>query len=216
MRAIRIGITGKLASGKSLLVSMIEARGAFAIRSDDLARDLMERDPALRAKLSQILGPKAFVDGKLDRTYIASQIFGGTSQAGSLRHAVEAAVHPATTAEIERIFEAHPNEMVAVESALILSSRFRERFDYIILVESPDADAVARVTQEGRMSKADAEARLAEQASDPIARDEADFILENSGTKADFEKKCEKLLDVLEALRNRQLPDEPLHAEGIV
>ncbi len=215
MRAIRIGITGKLASGKSLLVSMIEARGAFAIRSDDLARDLMERDPALRAKLSQILGPKAFVDGKLDRTYIASQIFGGTSQAGSLRHAVEAAVHPATTAEIERIFQAHPDEMVAVESALILQSRFREQFDYIILIESLDAAAIARVTSEGRLSKADAEARLAEQSSDPIAREEADMIIENSGTKADFEQKCENLLDVLEAIRTRELPEKPLHSVEI-
>jgi dephospho-CoA kinase len=216
MRAIRIGITGKLGSGKSLLLKGMEARmtdhprrGMFAIRSDDLARDMMERDPALQAKLTQTLGPNTYTDGKLDRKFVASRIFSDRT----VRKQVEAVVHPAVTAEIERMFEAHPDEMVAVESALILQSRFQERFDYIILIESPDAEAIARVTLDGRMSKADAEARLAEQASDPIARDEADFIIENSGTKAAFEQKCEKLLNVLEALRDRELPDEPLHAD---
>ncbi|MFI5201249.1 MAG: dephospho-CoA kinase [Candidatus Kapaibacterium sp.] len=212
MRAIRIGITGKLGSGKSLLIKAMEARGFYCIRSDELARELMERDPALRAKLTQILGPETYADSSLDRKFVASRIFSDRN----LRKQVESAVHPATTAEIERIFEAHPDETVAVESALILQTRFQERFDYIILIESPDAEAIARVTKEGRLSKADAEARLAEQASDSIARDEADIIIENSGTKADFEKKCETLLDVLEALRNRKLPKEPLHLEEIV
>jgi|GEM_PF-774391 len=209
MRAIRIGVTGKLGSGKSLLIKAMEARGMFAIRSDDLARDMMERDPALRAKLTEILGPQAYANETLDRKFVASRIFSDRN----VRKHVEAVVHPAVTAEIERMFEAHPNEMVAVESALILSSRFQDRFDYIIFIESPDADAIARVTQEGRMSESDAGARLAEQASDPIELDEADFILENSSTKAAFEQKCEKLLDVLEALRNRELPPKPLHAE---
>src|SRR5579872_3853804 len=199
MRAIRIGATGKLGSGKSLLIKAMEVRGFLCVRSDDLARQLMEHDPMLRAQLLQILGPQAYANGSLDRKFVASRIFSDRN----LRKHVEGVVHPATTSEIERIFVAHPDEMVAVESALILQSQFQERFDYIILIESPDANAIARVTQEGRMSKLDAEARLAEQASDPIAREEADFIIENSGTKAAFEQKCDRLLDVLEALRHR-------------
>jgi dephospho-CoA kinase len=210
MRAIRIGITGKLGSGKSLMVKAMEARGVFCVRSDDLAREMMEHDPSLRVKLTEILGSNAYSNGSLDRKFVASKIFSDRM----LRKQVESVVHPAVTGEIERIFEAHSNEMVAVESALILQSRFQERFDYIILIESPDPEAIARVTSDGRLSQADAEARLAEQAGDSIAREKADFIVENSDTKASFEKKCEKLLNVLEALRTRELPEEPLHLES--
>src|SRR5665213_3387945 len=88
MRAIRIGVTGKLGSGKSLLIKAMEEHGMFAIRSDDLARDMMERDPALRAKLTQILGPQAYINGTLDRKFVASKIFSDRT----VRKQVEAVV----------------------------------------------------------------------------------------------------------------------------
>ena len=179
MRAIRIGITGKLGSGKSTLAKMMEVRGTVAVRSDGLARELMERDPALRAKLTQILGQQAFAQDTLDRKFVASRIFSDRT----VRKQVEAVIHPGVTAELERSFEAHPNEMVAVESALILQTCFRERFDYIILIESPDEEAIARVTQEGRMSKADAEVRLAVQVEDRLSS-------KREGGKTSFEAKC--------------------------
>lgn len=208
MRAIRIGITGKLGSGKSLLVRAMEEHGIPCVRSDDLTRELMEHDPALRKELVDILGSQAYSNGTLDRKFVASKIFSDTA----LRRKVEAAVHPRTTAEVERIFAAHSDEMVAVESALILQTRFYEAFDYIVLVDAPDEAAVERVVNEGRLTREDAQRRLAEQANDPIDRAEADFTLDNSGTVEDFRAKCERFIAILEAMRTRPLPEEPLHA----
>ncbi len=208
MRAIRIGVTGKLGSGKSLLVKAMEARGIYCVRSDNLARDLMETDPELRTRLAEILGPEVYHEGWLNRKFIASQIFNNRE----LRRKVEAAVHPATTAEIREIFQNNPGKLVVVESALILQSKFREMFDYIVLVESPDEAAIDRVVAEGRMSRADAEARLAEQNQDATDPGEADFVLDNSGTREEFEKKCLTIIGILETLKDRELPKRPLHS----
>lgn len=213
-RTARIGVTGKLGSGKSLLLKLMAEHASptmrfVAIRSDDLARELMEHDPAIRNTLTEILGTKAYANGTLDRVYVASQIFHDRS----LLKKVEAVVHPAVTKEVEKIFQLNTSGVVAVESALILKSAFREVFDYIVLIESPMEASIERVVKQGRLTRREAEARLAEQDFDQQSHDEADFFIENAGTEEAFDEKCRNLIALLEPLCNRDLPDEPLHAE---
>ncbi len=209
-RAVRIGVTGKLGSGKSVLIQIMEEHGIAVIRSDDLARELMEKNATVRAALIQTLGPKAYANGVLDRAYIATQIFHDRS----LLAKVESVVHPAVTKEVERIFRDNKEGMVAVESAIILKSKFREVFDYIVLVESPKEASVERVVKQGRLTREGAEARLAEQELSQQAHDEADFFIENAGSEEAFEEKCRKLIGLLEPLSSMELPDAPLHANS--
>jgi dephospho-CoA kinase len=186
-------------------------RGMRIVKSDDLARELMENNSELRAKLVEILGEKAYSASTLwlDRDYIASRIF----KDNSLRRQVEAAVHPVVTSEIENIFrENNGGRPVAVESALILQSKFQERFDYIVLVEAPKQASIERAIAANRMTEQDAVARFEEQSRDRPDTDEADFIVENSGSKEEFEKRCIALIDLLEAIESRDLPEEPLHS----
>jgi dephospho-CoA kinase len=209
MRAVRIGVTGKLGSGKSVLLRLMAEHGFSVIRTDDLARELMERDAGLRAELTEILGPKAYSDGKLDRAFVASGIF----QDKSLLAKVEAAVHPAVTREVEKVFREKKSGVVAVESALILKTRFREIFDYIVLVESPIDASIERVVKEGRLTRSEAEVRLLEQEISQSQHDEADFFIENAGSAEAFEEKCRNLIGIIETLELMELPELPLHAE---
>jgi dephospho-CoA kinase len=210
MRSVRIGVTGKLGSGKSVLLRLMAEHGFATIRTDDLARELMERDPAVRLKLTEILGPKAYSNEKLDRAFVASRIF----QDSALLKKVESVVHPAVTREVERIFREQQSGAVAVESALILKTRFREIFDYIVLVESPVEASIERVVNEGRLTRSEAESRLSEQEYDPESHDEADFFIENNGSAEAFAEKCVRLITILETLQNMELPEMPLHAEN--
>ena len=191
-----------------MLIRIMEEHGFSVIRSDDLARELMERDSAIRNALIEILGLKAYANGALDRAYIASQIFHDKS----LLAKVEGVVHPAVTKEIERIFQDKKSGVIAVESAIILKSKFQEVFDYIVLVESPKEASVERVVKQGRLTRAEAEARLAEQELSQQAHDEADFFIENAGSEDAFEEKCRKLIGLLEPLSGMELPEKPLHA----
>ena len=74
-RAIRIGITGKIGSGKSTLARLMAARGTTVIDTDSLAKELMERDPALRKAITALLGAQAYREDALDRAYVAGRIF---------------------------------------------------------------------------------------------------------------------------------------------
>jgi dephospho-CoA kinase len=208
-RCARIGITGKLGTGKSVLIRLMEERGYTVLRTDELAREIMERDAALRKKLIEILGPQTYNGEKLDRCFVASRVF----EDNTLLKKVEAVVHPAVTKEVEKVCALQAGGAVAVESALVLRTRFREIFDYIVLVESPDAASIERVIKEGRLSAADAKARLREQDISEEDRAEADLILENDGLKEAFELKCQTMIDILDAIATRELPEEPLHAK---
>jgi dephospho-CoA kinase len=208
-RAIRIGVTGKLGSGKSTLTNVLAAHGMTVISSDDLAKDLMQNDPELRAQIIELLGGRAYTGATLDRIFIASQIF----HSSVLREQLESVVHPAVSHKIEEIFHATPaGKAVVVESALILKLDFKRLFDYIILVDIPDELAIDHATATGRITRADATARLREQCYDEQPLSEADFVIQNNGSPAEFQTRAETLAVVLEAILSRELPEEPLHS----
>src|SRR5437762_12665425 len=126
-RAIRIGVTGKLGSGKSTLMQILSEHGMTVVNSDDLAKNLMQNDPHLRDRIITLLGGRAYTGATLDRIFVASQIF----QDSVLREQLEAIVHPAVSGKIEQIFQsALVGSAVVVESALILKSDFKKQFDY--------------------------------------------------------------------------------------
>ena len=208
-RAIRIGITGKIGSGKSTLARLMAARGMTVIDTDSLAKELMERDPTLRKAITALLGAQAYREDALDRAYVAGRIFPDAQ----LRRELEAIVHPAVTRSIEEAFaKAAPGQKVAVESALILQTDLERHFDYILLVQAPDEVVLERLATGGRFTLEDLRARLAGQDWAGVDLDLADLRLENTGTEADLERRAGALLDLLDILALRSLPEQPLHS----
>ncbi|MDP4234192.1 MAG: dephospho-CoA kinase [Bacteroidota bacterium] len=188
-RAARIGVTGKLGSGKSTLMQQLAANGIHVLNTDQMARDIMVRDPLIRSEIERLAGTEVFTeDGEhgttLNRQFLAAKLF----KDRALRERLEAIVHPAVMREVEREFrDAEPSTPVAVESALILSSDLRQHFDYIVLVDAPDQAVLDRVRQFGYLSEEDASARLAAQDYEHANFDEIDITVENTGNREEFE-----------------------------
>jgi dephospho-CoA kinase len=106
---------------------------------------------------------------------------------------------------------APPETIVAVESALILSSEFKRIFDYIILVNAPTEAIIDRVNQFSILSEEDARRRLKIQDYEHANYDEVDITVENSGTPEEFLERTRTLAQMLKALAEREMPDQPLH-----
>mgnify|MGYP000659644709 FL=1 len=70
-----IGLTGGIGSGKSTVASMFNALGVPVYISDDEAKNLMESSKTIRQSLLLLFGEKAYVDGALNRGFIASKVF---------------------------------------------------------------------------------------------------------------------------------------------
>ena len=181
---LRIGLTGGIAAGKSVVARRLEELGAVLVDADVLARRVVE--PGTEG-LQEVIG--AFgrdiltADGELDRPALGRLIFG---DAGS-RDRLNSIVHPRVRSAAAARIAAAPADAVVVEDIpLLVETGQAPRFHLVIVVDAPEAERVRRMVEHRGMSVGDAEQRIAAQVSGPERLRDADAVLENSGTSDDL------------------------------
>lgn len=180
------------------------------IDSDQLAKDLMMTDDALKQQLIAMLGPETYRGEELNRSFIAERIFSDRQA----RLNVESAVHPAVFRAIEKEFaHAKPGEIVAVESALIFQTFLWRVFDYIVIVDATDEAILARSRTAGKFSEDTVISRLAEQDYRQDFVTGADFAIANDSTADALSSRAMMIATILKALAKQDLPAIPLRTK---
>lgn len=201
---LRVGVTGGIGSGKTIVCSLFANHGIPVVSADEIAKELMQADSALRAQLSSLLGSSAYrPDGSLDRSYVAGKIFSNKS----LQRKVNGLVHPKVEAEIESRFAAmeHSGATIGMmEAALIFEAGYDERLDVVIVVDAPESDRIKRVVARDGSSVGDVQKRIAAQSpSDQKAR-RADYVIHNSGSLSELEASVDFLVRILQHTLKKQ------------
>lgn len=201
---LRIGVTGGIGSGKSLVCSLFSSLGVPVLSADDIAKELMRGDASLRRALIKLLGPSAYrPDGELDRQYVAARIF---SDSG-LHQKVNALVHPRVEAEVGKQFaklEKAGSRLGIVEAALIYEAGFEKQLDYVIVVDSPEPDRIQRVVDRDKVAADDVRKRIQSQQS-PISKlRKADYVIRNAGSVDDLEASVRFLYSLLQTIVGKQ------------
>ena len=194
-----VGLTGGIGAGKSTVAELLTERGAIVIDGDVIARRVVEPgQPALAAIVErfgpEVLGP----DGRLDRPALAAKAFARDED----RLALEAITHPAIGAEFVReMSEAPPDSIVVNDVPLLVESqKAAERgYEVVIVVEAPRAARLDRLEARG-LTRADAEARMAAQATDEERRAVATHLLHNGGTPEELATQVDVLWADLQRL----------------
>ncbi len=206
-RAFRLGITGKIGSGKSTLSGVARNYSIKVLEADSIAKEVMSNDPSVRSKIESLFGSEAFSDGKLNRSFLASKIFSDDS----LRIKLEEIVHPATLEVFEAEFQkGKPGEIIALESAILFQTELDEIFDAVILIEASDEDVIARAEATGKFSQEDIMNRLAQQHYQNDWKEDADFVISNSGDEKEFVQRCNSLIELVKIISMQSLPEQPL------
>jgi dephospho-CoA kinase len=142
---LRIGITGGIGSGKSIVCHLFRVLGTPIYDSDARAKWLMGHDAQLRDQLTAAFGPQTFNEaGQLDRVYLARVAFSEPTQLARLN----ALVHPAVGRDFEVWSVARQSEgcrYILKEAALLYESGAYQQLDQIITVFAPQAVRQARV-----------------------------------------------------------------------
>ena len=177
---LRIGITGGIGSGKSIISRLFQALGVPTYDADSRARWVMENDAALRQELIAAFGPATFdAAGHLNRPTLAATVFGNPARLAQLN----ALVHPHVGTDFERWAAAqqragHP--YVLKEAALLFEAGSHKQLDRIITVFAPLAVRQARVLRrDPHRSSADVQAIMAKQLSEEEKMQRADYVLTN-------------------------------------
>ena len=181
-RPRRIGVTGGIGSGKTTVCKEFERLGRKVLYADPMARDLMERDPALREAIAGEFGREAYlIDGTLNRPFLADRIFTNDRD----RKRMNAIVHPFFISELDRIvkteFSDQREAYILVEAALIYESGLDKTLDAVLFVDAPIDVRVERVSRRDGLSGDQIRQRIKSQKAAQVLRKKADFVLDNIG-----------------------------------
>jgi dephospho-CoA kinase len=188
---LKLGLTGGIASGKSVIGGMFVKLGAHLIQADAVAHWLMEPGRPVYAEIVHRFGPEILnPDGSVNRPRLAEAAFGTPGGVPPHVKDLNAIVHPAVLEHenewMEEIGQRDPNAVAIVEAALILEARSASRFDYLIVVTCHPEQRVQRYARRLGISedaaRAEVTRRMAAQISDEEKIKAADFVIDNSGS----------------------------------
>ena len=158
----RIGITGGIGAGKSLVAEIIKAMGYPVYNSDERAKELTESNPKIKAGLIFLFGEEIYQNDTLNKFALAQAIFSDES----LREKVNALIHPIVREDFNLWALSQNNSLVFNESAILFETGSFKNFDAIILVYAPKELRIKRIMKRDNCSENEVLKRMNSQFSD--------------------------------------------------
>jgi dephospho-CoA kinase len=192
---MKVGLTGGIGAGKSTVADLFSQKGAVVIRSDELARQVIEPQTHGFEQVVARFG-KEFVnsEGYIDRARLAQVVFHDDAALKDL----ENIIHPLVRNKTNQIIEQQTAETIIVnEIPLLLEKKMESLFDFLVIVISSEKNRLERLTQRG-LKKDQVIARMTKQVSDEDRKAAADFLIVNDGNLDQLEADVEKIWQTLQ------------------
>lgn len=178
--AIKIGLTGGIGSGKSMVSRLLTTYEIAVYDSDTRAKSLMETDDKIIHSITQIFGKEAYTDGKLNRRFVAEAVFASSSKLLQ----INTIVHSAVIDDFSRWAELQAADILVFESAIIFENGLEKYFDKIIAVVAPQKSRIERVKRRSGLSRKEILNRIKNQTSSKTLRQRADYVVINDDQTA--------------------------------
>jgi len=194
-KKLKIGITGGIGSGKSLISEYVNSKGYPVIFADEVAKKIMNENEEIKAAIIKEFGEEAYLNGELNKSYLSNTIFNDPENV----KIINSIVHPAVIQEIKNLMYKYleDNSIVFVESALIYEAKIHHIFDYVILVVANEDIRIKRILERDDVTVGDIKKRMESQWQDSAKQDKADFIVKNEDSIESLHKKIEFIITLL-------------------
>jgi dephospho-CoA kinase len=206
---LKVGLTGGIASGKSIVGEMFVALGAHLIQADQIAHELMQPGEAVYYDIVSHFGREILnYDGTVNRAKLAEAAFGAAGEAGMSRvKELNRIVHPTVIRRQEQwmdeVGQQHPQAVAIVEAALILEAGAAKRFDRLIVVTCSEEQRAARFAARHGMeldaARKEVTRRMAAQIPDREKIKAADYVIDNSGSLDQTREQVRRIWEQLSA-----------------
>ena len=177
---IKIGITGGIGSGKSVVSSLLTLAGIPVYVADDESKNLTESSPVIQKKLKSLFGDDIYLNGNLDRKHLASLIFSDEV----ILKKVNSIIHPVVREDFQQWVSKQKAKRCAMESAILFESGFDKDIDVVLMVYAPVELRLTRTMLRDGASEADIMKRMNRQMPDELKRKQADFVIVNDDVQA--------------------------------
>lgn len=193
---MKIGITGGIGAGKSFVCQLLEEKGYPVFYSDDEAKIIIQKNQEIIQKVTSLFGKDAYLSGRLNRDFIAQEIFTHPEK----RLQLNAIIHPAVYNEFDHWAEKHKG-IVFIESALMLDTGHYKKLDAVILVLADLDIRIQRIQERDDLPTERILQRIKAQSSDEEKKRLTDFTIQNNG---DLTSTIEQLNQIIVQLENKK------------
>ena len=196
---LKVGLTGSIAVGKTFVLGVLRELGCYVIDADAIAREVVvPGTQGLNAVVEAFGSEIVKGDGTLDRAKLGSIVF--ADEVKRLR--LNSILHPFIIAEEDQRLreweQQDPKGIVVVDAALLIESGGYKRFDKLIVVHCRPEIQLQRLMRRNRLSREEAEQRIATQMPQEEKKRYADYLIDTSEDFAETRRQTE---DVYHALR---------------
>ncbi len=169
-----------MGSGKSTVAKIFEVLKIPVYYADHEARRLMNEDPYLMQMIRDQFGEEAYLDGKLNRSYLASQVFTHKEK----RLLLNSLVHPITIADSKQWMDIQVSPYTIKEAALIFESGTDKYLDFVIGISAPFNIRLSRILKRDGMSEDTARDRMNSQMDEDQKMSLCDWLIYNDEKQA--------------------------------
>ena len=191
---MRIGLTGGIAAGKSMVSGILAELGAWILDADAISREVVEPGTEGLKAVAAEFGEKVLLpDGTLDRRALGAEVFGDPQKLERLN----GILHPIIKAEMLKraaeIEEQHPKDIVIFDVPLLIESGWQNVADEVWLVSAPVEQRIRRIAMRDGLDEKQAMERISAQMTDEQKAKYADVIINNGGSIQELEERVTKL-----------------------
>lgn len=179
MARYTVGLTGGIASGKSLVSAQFRSLGVPVLDADQVSRIVVEPGQPALAEIAAQFGAEALqADGQLDRPRMREIVFADPAA----RHRLERITHPRIREYIRRWMDEQTHAYCILENAILFESGMDALVDRVLVVDVPETLQRQRLTGRDGIDAAFVERMMAAQSPRDLRVSRADDVLDNTGT----------------------------------
>lgn len=172
-----VGLTGGIGSGKSTVAKIFDQIGIPIYQSDIAAKNLMNQNLQLKQSIIDLFGAESYVDGILNRRYIANIVFNNPDILTKLNQLV----HPLVFEDFDNWYQKIATNVpyIIKEAALLIETKVHQKLDYLIVVTAPKQLKIERVMTRDKITEAQVLERMKNQQTESYYREHASFLIHN-------------------------------------
>ena len=193
-----VGLTGGIASGKSLVTRVLRELGAHVIDADKIVHDLLAPGEDANREVIEYFGTDIRLpDGSIDRRKLGDIVFGDPDKRAWLNHCIHPKVFDVYHAQAKHIADRDPGAIVVLDAALLIETGYHRNVDKVIVVYADRADQIKRLHERDRFTEDQALARINSQLPLEEKKHYADHVIDNRGTREETEKQVREIFEKL-------------------
>ena len=191
---IKIGITGGIASGKSIAASHCESNGAYVFNADRESKKHLKKSLKLQKKIIQIFGKKIAPQNKINLNLLAQEAFKNKINIEILNGIMWPEVFLLINEEYEKINKLNRYSAFIVDAALIFEANYKSFFDSTILITASKKIRIDRAIKRRNISLENIQNRISFQMTDKEKINLADYVVKNEYSIENLYKKIDEIL----------------------